>query len=757
MNIMIVFLSLILCLHAGPKLQPDHTSLDKPEDVSESVSKVVSKFDADFTEKEGSENIIYLDEKKYSLSEIMYDHNDELRQKMMNRFDHIKQYSEMAELLSSELLQKVRGIFEAQGHKDFDENIVQAFAYSKFMSEGDKTDEDILRRYSNVNTAMQNESQKNEIMKLYNSFKPHILKNSEIHEVYLRQFFTLREKFNKEEYFDDHFFRVQAFWQALILIANNNDHFTSTEEDIANSKLFVPNLLDRPITSVENIIQKSKVLEMDKSELLNHESYAKRLFDESILHIQNGNSIWFVIIKNAVEDLMLLPNQATHIVLNMYYDEAEGLEILQVSDSKKLQINLKKFCELYEKNREFKERVSIEVMELFGPKIKALNLRDTAFTSIEDIFTEIGREDTAKQRGIFFHEGIRRFRSPEDHKDIWFFVHKSLLGRLMKLPYNTTHIVLKMNYDLAKHLKVVKVASSGPFKDQAILILESFVKNYHDNDELKATSTIHVVRLGETEFSHSEPLINKEHALNLSNKPITAVDKIIERIMISEHQIQFLLKRGMLRYGIENLFYLLVSKQELGYKIKLAEEATHIVFTMNFDKLKDLNLMKNSRKYPGELYLDRDRCLELIYEDETLKGGMISIETMRLVDDEYDPVFLYDKPIRKEYEIFDKADISGKNIRFLLKNGFLNKNPKDGNLFWSILDKDILGKLIKLPEEANYIVFEMDYKKAIDYGLLILKTQSAHVFNLRKFMQFYAHDPSLQGSIKSIETMNMAK
>ncbi len=707
MNIMIVFLSLILCLHAGPKLQPDHTSLDKPEDVSESVSKVVSKFDADFTEKEGSENIIYLDEKKYSLSEIMYDHNDELRQKMMNRFDHIKQYSEMAELLSSELLQKVRGIFEAQGHKDFDENIVQALTYSKFMSKGYITDKDITHiyfdgKYHHLEFAIQNEVFRNSVIEEYEKFELHMQENSELHKLYLRQFFTLKEYFNEKEYsdFDEKFFRAIAYSKAL--------------------KLDTKDLFNKRLTEVDEIIQKTMIPEED----------IKKLLGTVTLHCKKNNLVYLFIRKNRLKNPMPLADQVTHLVFTMDFQKVKDL-IFTSSSTSELEsaINLDKFFEHFSADPTLQgSMINIEMMKLVDGEPNALNLRDRSFIPANEIFEKV--QMTEKDRQALLRSGYLNKRQV-DSNSFYSFFSKDIIKDLIQLPKEATDIVFQMDYQKAIDCGLLLPVD----KDIHIVNLRKFVQHHNDAEFQKIVSV---------QIIDQRPCIS-----DLLHMDLTPVEDVLELVNMEDngHYRTKLINSKMHSKKGSNSFWFCV-REDL---MRLPDYATHVSIMINCQKAMDLDLVEvidesksecahdlNLRKF-AEAYRTLQSGL-WIYMMNIVHDDVSDRHKLSCVDNSVSFIKnrIFNKVITPAHDILNQTSISQELTERLLVDNIVTN--RDGNVIYIFISKAEMKKYMSLPPNVTHVMLHiMDFNQAQQLRV-VQNLNSELYFDLEKFIEVYFRD-----------------
>ncbi len=328
------------------------------------------------------------------------------------------------------------------------------------------------------------------------------------------------------------------------------------------------------------------------------------------------------------------------------------------------------------------------------------------------------------------------------HKGTKYFIfRKDKLKDLIQLSDYATHAIFTMHY-------VEAIKNNIIVRRNGIITLNftELVKAYsNENASLKdkVKLSIKMTRLHEADMAKL-PKLNQKGILDLSYVKPTPIHAIIQKMTLSEQDIQQLLRDGMIYCVKNNLVHLLMHKDRLRKRVRLDCESNYVLFTMNFRKVKDL-LFKGSNTSPSKRTLDLDIFFQYFYTHSILQDSVISIETMKLVSDL--PYFFYleDMVITKADAFFDKVRNKEKFKKKLFENGYCNSLNKDINFFTSCFSKKMIEDLIELPNKASHVVFEMNYQAALNCELVVFDEYTdidglnvkKYAFNLRKFIELY--------------------
>ncbi len=187
----------------------------------------------------------------------------------------------------------------------------------------------------------------------------------------------------------------------------------------------------------------------------------------------------------------------------------------------------------------------------------------------------------------------------------------------MILSEETTHVFFEMNLSKVKDLGIIDY-SEGKFFN-----LNKFFQFCLDDEILKDIIDIQTIKLVADD-------------IDLSDKLPIEVNEIIQTNVIEEKDIQKLLSKGMLLRKRNGLFYLLLSRnifeKELENRVRLADQATHILFKIDFNKEKHIISRGSSA---SEVNLNLKMFFQSYSSCKAFRDR-IDIQTIKLIDDYID-------------------------------------------------------------------------------------------------------------------------
>ena len=295
------------------------------------------------------------------------------------------------------------------------------------------------------------------------------------------------------------------------------------------------NLFDMPLTPVEQICKEMNIQDttINKNKMLNKDILVKRYF--------NHDEAWCIVNRKAIKDRIVLPPEASHIVFKMnYFDavQAEVIKILATDKKYKYEFCLENFLKLYDENREFKDSIirSIKIMDLVNHQPSQIERKtkkveseaklpessadkdkiiDLSYMPVQPSQNMMKIYKMAKPACIREQEGeninhIKGISATRKGNSIYFFVSQDKIGNLMKIPAGTTHLVLKIKYNLASDLGIAEICGPSVHTINLKRFLQLYSNDYKyyskPRDEILS---IQMMKLDDTEISQFEDSATK--------------------------------------------------------------------------------------------------------------------------------------------------------------------------------------------------------------------------------------------------------
>ena len=269
-----------------------------------------------------------------------------------------------------------------------------------------------------------------------------------------------------------------------------------------------------------------------------------------------------------------------------------------------------------------------------------------------------------------------------------------------------------------------------------------------------------------SESSHTEPVI-VEDAQNKYDTSLTSLEEIIKKLDISEEErkklpsieeIKESFSRGCRAWHHNNLYISLISKFDIGNRMKLPDQATHAVFKMNYQELITHEVLKVVSDSSEKLRhnFDFEKFFECQSMVDSAFQGSINIE----IDDKSESSgthrqeLFHFKPLL-EVDISNSLDISTIKLDEMMQKFSMSEHIKErlftegrcyrrlGNAICFICSRVDIEHQMELPAKATHVIFKIDLRQAIEWNIIEVHEQRTRK-NFERFLEFANKNKAFQ-------------
>ncbi len=378
--------------------------------------------------------------------------------------------------------------------------------------------------------------------------------------------------------------------------------------------------------------------------------------------IDSHYSFWFILSRDEASNYFILPHAATHTIFALNYNTVKNRKLVEVvnSDGKLEQrINLDKLAEVYfqdyELRGEFIHKGIIQMIRLVDDIDKTTgNTKDKSESLVKT--QEVNKSSDSELEGIEIIMRYKGYRCKFSH-----IMNNDDFKYQMISLYNLHKFSDEENSEINNKLAEVRrdfekkgYENIDPDLLEAAIffkareIVENSTEQYKDFSKSAKTNetesqelTVDIPKPLELSLSDTCQVSDTNISKSFDFKPLTTlgilnshdvltttVDEVITQLNMSPESIERFQEKSKCYTHQDKAMYFILNKADIENKIKLPEEATDVVFKMNFGEARKLKISRDL--YVGENRVDWSTFFKLLSDDDIVFKERVNFQVIRV-------------------------------------------------------------------------------------------------------------------------------